>query len=152
MQAPTLGHVHLKVRDLDRATTFYTDLLGLTVTERVGNQYAFLTGNDVRHTVALQAVGADAPQPPSGSVGLYHVAFEVPSETALADAFAALTDADVEVQPVDHGISWVLYFDDPAGNTVELYCDRRAAAEGRATWGGRSTSLSAATLRAHTSD
>ena len=142
-----LGHVHLKVRDTDRAVAFYTRFLGLRITERIGAHFVFLSGDDKHHTVALQAVGADAPGPSRGSVGLYHTAFEVTDEAALAQAFVALADAGVPVQGVDHGISWALYFSDPDGNGLEIYCDRRAHPEGTAQWEGRSRALVPAQLR-----
>lgn len=145
----TLGHVHLKVRDLDRSVTFYTRVVGLRVTERVGAHFAFLSGNDMHHTVALQAIGADAPGPPPGSLGLYHVAFEVPDRSALAQAYADLRAQGVAVQAVDHGISWALYFHDPDGNGLEIYWDPRASDAGRVTWTGASTPLADETLRAY---
>lgn len=142
-----LGHVHLKVRDTVRAVAFYTRFLGLRITERVGDHFVFLSGDDKHHTVALQAVGPEAPGPTRGGVGLYHTAFEVAGETALAQAFVALTDAGIPVQGIDHGISWALYFSDPDGNGLEIYCDRRAHAEGTAQWEGRSRALVPAQLR-----
>lgn len=145
-----LGHVHLKVRDVDRAVEFYRDVLGLDVTERVGN-YAFLSldsearsasdnvsGETARgvkhHDVALQEVGEDAPGPGRG-VGLYHAAFEVPDAEALRGTYRRLRERDVEVSPVDHRISKALYFDDPDGNGLEVYLDTREAND-RWTWEG----------------
>jgi len=145
----TLGHVHLKVRDLGRSVAFYTRVFGLRVTERVGAQIVFLTSNAMHHTVALQAIGEQAPGPLPGSVGLYHVAFEVPDRPALAQAYAQLQDESVAVRAVDHGISWALYFRDPDGNGLEIYWDARASDSGRATWTGASTPLSDKALRAY---
>jgi len=135
----SLGHVHLKVRDVDRAVAFYTDVLGLAVRERTG-RFAFLTYGDVHHDVALQAVsgGSDAPdeaRSPAPSVGLYHAAVECPDAAALAATFERLRERDVSVSPVDHGISKALYFDDPAGNGLEAYLDTRD--EAAAAWDGR---------------
>ncbi|NHN42499.1 biphenyl-2,3-diol 1,2-dioxygenase [Halorubellus sp. JP-L1] len=122
---PTLvGHVHLKVRDADRAVEFYTDVLGLEVTERHGS-FAFLSFGDRHHDVALQGVGADAPGPGPG-VGLYHTAFEVDAGATLAAVYERVRERDVAVSPVDHGISKAIYFDDPDGNGVEVYLDTRA--------------------------
>jgi len=122
---PTLvGHVHLKVRDADRAVEFYTAALGLEVTERHGS-FAFLSFGDRHHDVALQGVGADAPGPGPG-IGLYHTAFEVQSPDALAATYERLRERDVTISPVDHGISKAIYFDDPDGNGVEVYLDTRA--------------------------
>ncbi|WP_436935955.1 VOC family protein [Halovenus marina] len=119
-----LGHVHLKVKGLDRSIAFYTDVLGLAVEERIGS-FAFLTYGDHHHDVALQAVPDSAPDPGPG-VGLYHAAFEVPDEMALERTYDRLQDRDVAVSPVDHGISKALYFDDPSGNGLEVYLDTRA--------------------------
>jgi catechol 2,3-dioxygenase len=118
-----VGHVHLRVRDVDRAVDFYRAVLGLDVTERQG-QFAFLTFGTRHHDVALQGVGEDA-DPPGGGVGLYHTAFEVETESALAAVYDRLVDRDVPVSPVDHCISKALYFDDPDGNGVEVYLDMR---------------------------
>jgi len=129
----SLGHVHLKVRDLDRAVGFYTDVLDLGVTERIA-RFAFLSFGDHHHDIALQEVPPDAPGPSTG-VGLYHAAFEVPDEDALRTVHERLQARDIPVSPVDHGISRALYFDDPAGNGLEVYRDTRAERD-RETWGG----------------
>jgi len=134
--ATELGHVHLKVRDVDRAVAFYRDVLGLGVTERVGN-YAFLSYGDRHHDVALQGLGDDA-RGPSRGVGLYHAAFEVPNADALSETYRRLRERGVEVSPVDHGISKALYFDDPDGNGLEVYLDTRAAND-REEWGGENS-------------
>ena len=128
-----LGHVHLKVRDVDRAVEFYQGVLGLDVSERTG-RYAFLTWGDHHHDVALQAVGADAPDAGRG-VGLYHAAIEVGSEDELGDVYDRLAERDVPVTPVDHGISKALYFDDPDGNGLEVYVDTRDE-RGQSAWEG----------------
>jgi catechol 2,3-dioxygenase len=128
-----LGHVHLKVRDLDRAVAFYREVFGLDVTERRG-RYAFLSWGDHHHDVALQAVGEDAPDPAPG-VGLYHAAVEADSLDRLQAVYDRLRERGVEVSPVDHGISKALYFADPDGNGLELYVDTRDADDGE--WGGR---------------
>lgn len=140
--SPTeLGHVHLKVRDVDRAVEFYCDVLGLDVNERVEN-YVFLSfgseaqstsekgeegrpaSNGHHHDVALQGVGNDAPGPGRG-VGLYHAAFEVESPEALTATYRRLRERGVEVSAVDHHISKALYFEDPDGNGLEVYLDTR---------------------------
>lgn len=129
-----LGHVHLKVHDLDRAIEFYTDILEIELTEQHG-RYAFLTFGDNHHDLALQAVGEDAPGPGPG-VGLYHVAFECSDAASLRAAYERLRERDVDVIPVDHHISKALYFDDPAGNGVELYIDTRTETDNE-RWRGR---------------
>jgi catechol 2,3-dioxygenase len=130
-----LGHVHLKVTDLDRAVEFYTELLDLDVTERHAN-YAFLSFGDHHHDLALQA-HEGAASPPLQSTGLYHIAFELDSLGALGDADEWLTEREISVSPVDHGISKALYFDDPDGNGVELYVDTREADDER--WNGENS-------------
>lgn len=130
-----LGHVHLKVTDLDRAVEFYTELLDLAVTERQAN-FAFLSFGDHHHDLALQA-HEGASSPPPGSTGLYHVAFEVDSLAAVGNAYEWLTDRDIGVSPVDHGISKALYFNDPDGNGVELYADTREVDDER--WTGKNS-------------
>ncbi|WP_158057895.1 VOC family protein [Halorussus halophilus] len=140
MAHPTkLGHVHLKVRELDRAVEFYTEVVGLDVTERVGDSFAFLSFGDHHHDVALQALGPDAPGPSSG-VGLYHTAFEVPDEDELGATLKRLEERGVEVSPVDHGISQALYFEDPDGNGVEVYLDTRERND-RWEWRGENERL-----------
>ncbi len=136
-----IGHAHLKVRDLDRAVAFYERLLKLHVTERVDDHYVFMTGGAFHHEIALQRVAPDAPSPASHGTGLYHVAFEVPSKRDFAAAYAALTSADVPVAPVDHFISWAMYFDDPDGNGLEIYCDTRGEPDGRPLWRGENIPL-----------
>jgi catechol 2,3-dioxygenase len=128
-----VGHVHLKVRDLDRSLDFYRGVLGLDVIERAG-RYAFLTWGEKHHDVALQEVGPDAPGPGRG-VGLYHAAFEVPDRDALAATYDRLRERGVSVSPVDHRISLALYFDDPDGNGLEVYLDTREEND-RREWRG----------------
>jgi len=142
MSTPHLGHVHLTVTDLDRAVEFYTELLGLAVTERHAN-YAFLSFGEHHHDLALQA-HETATSPPPNSTGLYHVAFEVDSLSALNDASQWLANREISVSPVDHGISKALYFDDPDGNGVELYVDTRQG--GNTEWDGQSSRFDPAAL------
>ena len=142
MYTTKIGHAHLKVRDLDRAVAFYERFLRLRVTERVGDHYVFMTGGDFHHEIALQRVAADAPAPAPHGVGLYHVAFEVPSKRAFAEAFQALREAGVRVGAVDHFISWAMYFDDPDGNGLEIYWDTRGEPGGKPLWRGENEDLS----------
>lgn len=143
-----IGHAHLKVRDLDRAIDFYTRYLGLHETERVGNRYAFLTTGPFHHEIALQQVGPDAPQPLAHGTGLYHVAFEVPDRRSFAEAYRTLVEAGIPVAPVDHFISWAMYFDDPDGNGLEIYCDSRDMPDGRPLWHGENAPLEEGTILA----
>jgi catechol 2,3-dioxygenase len=129
-----LGHVHLKVRDLERAVDFYRDVLDLAVDDRHGN-FAFLSYGGHHHDLALQGLGERASGPDPG-VGLYHSAWEVPDGTALRETYERLRERGVDVSPVDHGISKALYFDDPAGNGVEVYLDTRATRDIE-EWNGR---------------
>ena len=145
--AVELGHAHIYVRTLDRSIAFYTRVIGLRETERLGDGLAFLSSSEKHHTLALQALGdAAGPQPP-GSVGLYHVAFELPDAASLDDALDRLDVEGVAWQAVDHGISWAVYFDDPDGNGLELYVDRRHLAGGRTEWHGLTTRLARQRLR-----
>jgi catechol 2,3-dioxygenase len=143
MSVVKLGHAHLKVRDLDRAVAFYERFLGLHVVEGVDERFVFMTAGAMHHEVALQRVASDAPAPPSGATGLYHIAFEVPSQRAFAEAYAALVEAGVAVAAVDHRISWAMYFDDPDGNGLEVYWDTRAEPGGAPLWRGENRELPA---------
>ena len=128
-----VGHVHLKVRDVERAVAFYADVLGLETEERY-DRFAFLSWGEHHHDVALQGVSEDASGPGPG-VGMYHAAFEVATPEALQAVYRRLRERDVDVSPVDHGISEALYFDDPDGNGLEVYLDTRDEGD---DWDGRS--------------
>jgi catechol 2,3-dioxygenase len=121
-----VGHVHLKVSDLERAVEFYTEVLGFEVTQRLGDGAAFLSNGGYHHHVGLntwESRGGDAP--PRGSTGLYHVAFLYPSRAALAKALRRLMHHSVPLDGAsDHGVSEALYLRDPDGNGLELYYDR----------------------------
>ena len=140
--APILGHVHLKVRHLDTAIAFYQTWFELDVTERIGDQMAFLSSSGRHHDIALQALGDMGALPEPYSVGLYHVAFEVADRATLARYHARPQQAGLPVIGVDHGISWALYFNDPDGNGLEIYWDTRASDHGQPAWGGKSRRLS----------
>ncbi|MBP7692503.1 MAG: VOC family protein [Anaerolineales bacterium] len=141
MYRTKIGHAHLKVRDLERACAFYSQFFDLHLVEQIGSQYAFLSGGDFHHELALQQVGPDAPGPDARGVGLYHVAFEVPDRASFARAYQALRAAGVPVAAVDHWISWAMYFDDPDGNGLEIYVDTRRAPDGRRLWHGENREL-----------
>ncbi len=138
-----VGHVHLKVADLERAIDFYEQVLGLELTEH-HDRYAFLSFGERHHDVALQEIGEQAGAP-AGGVGLYHVAFEVQTAAELRSVYEALRDRGAEVSPVDHGISKALYSRDPDGNGVEVYLDTRAAND-TWTWDGRNRRFDPASL------
>lgn len=133
-----LGHVHLKVRELQRAVDFYTTAFGLRVEEQLEG-FAFLSDGQVHHAVALQALGPAAPGPDPRAVGMYHVAFEVESDEAFRAFEQHLDGMGVRHRSVDHGIAWATYFSDPDGNGLEVYVDRRQAVDGRAKWLGATT-------------
>jgi catechol 2,3-dioxygenase len=121
-----IGHVHLKVADLDRALAFYCGVLGFTVTARMGPQAAFVSAGGYHHHIGLNTwESAGGAPPPPGATGLYHVAILYPDRTALADALRRLTRAGIPLDgAADHGVSEALYLRDPDQNGVELYRDR----------------------------
>ena len=121
-----IGHVHLKVSDLERAIAFYRDVLGFEVTQRYGNQAAFLSAGGYHHHIGLNTWESSGGKPPSpGSVGLYHLAILYPTRADLADALRRLIKAQITLEGAsDHGVSEALYLRDPDANGVELYWDR----------------------------
>jgi catechol 2,3-dioxygenase len=123
----TIGHVHLKVADLDRALHFYHGVLGFDVTQLYPGA-AFLSAGGYHHHIGLntwESRGGSAP--PRGTTGLYHVAIRYPTRAALADALRRLRDAGIVLDGAsDHGVSEALYLRDPDGNGIELYWDRPA--------------------------
>lgn len=121
-----LGHVHLKVADLDRALGFYHGVLGFDVTQRFGNSAAFLSAGGYHHHIGLNTWESHGGPPPAdGTTGLYHLAILYPTRAALGDALHRLIQAGVPLDgAADHGVSEALYLRDPDGNGVELYWDR----------------------------
>jgi catechol 2,3-dioxygenase len=121
-----IGHVHLKVSDLDRAIAFYHGVLGFEITQRMGTRAAFLAANGYHHHIGLNTWESLGGSPPaSGSTGLYHLAILYPTRAALAEALRRLSKAGVQLEgAADHGVSEALYLRDPDGNGVELYRDR----------------------------
>jgi catechol 2,3-dioxygenase len=121
-----IGHVHLRVADLDRAIAFYNGVLGFEVTARIGNSAAFLSAGGYHHHIGLntwESLGGKPPAP--GTTGLYHLAILYPTRATLADALQRLIAAKVPLDGAsDHGVSVALYLRDPDGNGVELYWDR----------------------------
>jgi catechol 2,3-dioxygenase len=128
-----IGHVVLKVRDLDRSLAFYRDLLGFKVVSELSNVMIFLAaGGQNHHDLALLRVGQQAASPVPTAVGLYHVAIQLADWDAVRRAHALLTERGLLRGAVDHGVSRSLYTADPDGNEIELYCDAP-----RSEWEGR---------------
>lgn len=121
-----IGHVHLKVADLDRAIGFYSGVLGFEITQRYGSQAAFLAAGGYHHHIGLNTWESRGGTPPApGHTGLYHTAILYPTRRDLADALRRLVEAGIPLDGAsDHGVSEALYLRDPDGNGVELYRDR----------------------------
>jgi catechol 2,3-dioxygenase len=121
-----IGHVHLKVADLDRALKFYCGMLGFELQQRFGSSAAFISAGGYHHHIGLNTwESAGGSPPPPRNTGLYHLAILYPTRAALADALRRLIAAGVELDGAsDHGVSEALYLRDPDGNGVELYWDR----------------------------
>jgi catechol 2,3-dioxygenase len=121
-----IGHVHLKVADLDRAIGFYSGVLGFELQQRFGTQAAFLSAGGYHHHIGLNTWESRGGHPPApGTTGLYHTAFLYPDRASLADALARVIAAGIALEGVaDHGVSEAIYLRDPDGNGVELYRDR----------------------------
>ncbi len=136
--ATTIGHVHLKVADLDRALAFYRDVLGFEETQRYGSGAVFLSAGGYHHHIGLNTwESAGGSPPPPGTTGLYHVAIRYPTRAALADASRRVTAAGIALDGAsDHGVSEALYLRDPDQNGVELYWDRPHDAWPRTREGG----------------
>jgi catechol 2,3-dioxygenase len=124
-----VGHVHLKVSDIDRSVAFYRDVLGFDLIQRYGDQAAFMSAGGYHHHLGLNTwESRGGSRPPKGYTGLYHVAFLYPDRAALGRALAAVVDAGIEITgAADHGVSEAVYFDDPDGNGIEIYRDRDEA-------------------------
>jgi catechol 2,3-dioxygenase len=121
-----IGHVHLKVADLDRAIAFYSGVLGFELMQKYGDQAAFLSAGGYHHHIGLNTwESRGGTPPPAGHTGLYHAAILYPTRADLADALRRLTAAGVRLDGAsDHGVSEALYLRDPDGNGLELYWDR----------------------------
>src|SRR3954453_23521536 len=122
----SIGHVHLKVADLERAIAFYAGVLGFEVTTRMGDAAAFLSAGGYHHHIGLNTwESRNGPPPAPNATGLYHVAIRYPDRASLGDALRRLVDARVPLDGAsDHGVSEALYLHDPDGNGLELYVDR----------------------------
>ena len=121
-----IGHVHLTVSDLERALSFYRDVLGFEVTTRYGRDAVFLSAGSYHHHIGLNTwAGRGAPAPAPGTTGLYHFAILYPDHRALAAAVRRVVEAGAPLEgAADHGVSEAVYLRDPDGNGIELYRDR----------------------------
>lgn len=124
-----IGHVHLKVADLDRALGFYCDVLGFELMQRMGSGAAFISAGGYHHHIGLNTWESRGGRPPApGTTGLFHLAILYPTRAALADALRRLIAAGISLDGAsDHGVSEALYLRDPDNNGVELYRDRPEA-------------------------
>ncbi|MGM0589034.1 MAG: VOC family protein [Bacteroidota bacterium] len=121
-----IGHIHLKVTDLEKALSFYRDILGLNVTQRMGDQAAFLSAGDYHHHIGLNTWYSEGTGPaPRRSAGLFHAAIVYPNRKELARVLKQLQQHEYPITGVaDHGVSQAIYLNDPDGNGLELYWDR----------------------------
>lgn len=121
-----IGHVHLKVANLQRALDFYCGILGFELTQRYGEEAAFVSAGGYHHHIGLNTwESRDGSPPPKGATGLYHFAILYPTRAVLADALRRLRQANISLEGAsDHGVSEALYLSDPDGNGIELYWDR----------------------------
>jgi catechol 2,3-dioxygenase len=133
-----IGHVHLKVADLERALNFYCGVLGFELQQRFGAQAAFISAGGYHHHIGLNTwESKGGSPPPPHSTGLYHLAILYPTRATLAAALRRVLAADIELDgAADHGVSEAIYLRDPDGNGVELYRDRPAAEWPRTPDGG----------------
>ena len=134
----TIGHVHLKVADLDRALAFYCGVLGFSLMQKYGADAAFISAGGYHHHIGLNTWESRGGQPPApGTTGLFHAAILYPTRAALADALRRLIAAGIELDGAsDHGVSEALYLRDPDQNGLELYWDRPREAWPRDSGGG----------------
>jgi catechol 2,3-dioxygenase len=123
-----IGHVHLKVSDIDRALEFWEGVLGFEIQHRYGDEAVFLSAGGYHHHIALNTwESKGGSPPPPGTTGLYHVAIRYPDRKTLAQALKTVLEAGMRVGASDHGVSEAIYLQDPDGNGVELYRDRPRA-------------------------
>jgi catechol 2,3-dioxygenase len=121
-----IGHVHLKVAEIDRALEFYCGVLGFELQQRIGDEAAFVSAGGYHHHIGLNTWHSKGGSPPpAGTTGLFHLAIRYPTRGALAEALRRLSKAEVALSGAsDHGVSEALYLADPDGNGIELYWDR----------------------------
>jgi catechol 2,3-dioxygenase len=145
-----IGHVHLKVADIDRSLGFWRDVLGFELQQRMGDQAAFVSAGNYHHHLGLNTwESKGGSPPPRGSTGLYHVAIRYPDRRSLADALRRVLDAGIPLEGAsDHGVSEAIYLRDPDDNGVELYRDRPEEEWPRAPDGTLSMTLQPLDLQA----
>lgn len=133
-----IGHVHLKVSDLERALEFYCGVLGFELQQRYGTQAAFISAGGYHHHIGLNTwTSKGGAPPPPGTTGLFHVAIRYPTRAALADSLQRLIESGIELDGAsDHGVSEALYLHDPDFNGLELYWDRPKEQWPRSSEGG----------------
>jgi catechol 2,3-dioxygenase len=138
-----IGHVHLKVSDLDRSLGFWCDVLGFELQQRLGDQAAFVSAGGYHHHIGLNTWESQgASPPPRHATGLYHVAVRYPDRRTLADAVRRVVTAGIPLDGAsDHGVSEAIYLRDPDENGVELYCDRPRGEWPRPANGGESVAM-----------
>jgi len=120
-----IGHIHLKVADLDRSIAFYRDVLGFELMQRMGGQAAFLSAGGYHHHIGLNTWESKGGlRPPRGTTGLFHFAIRLPDRSALARTLKRVVEAGIPIGASDHGVSEAIYFEDPDGNGIEIYRDR----------------------------
>jgi catechol 2,3-dioxygenase len=121
-----IGHVHLKVADLERSLSFYCGVLGFELTQRMGAEAAFVSAGDYHHHIGLNTWDSrGGSPPPAGTTGLFHIGIVYPTRAALADALRRLMNAGIQLDGAsDHGVSEALYLRDPDKNGIELYWDK----------------------------
>ena len=143
-----IGHVHLKIADIDRSLAFYCDVLGFELMQRHGEQAAFISAGGYHHHIGLNTWESRGGSPPApGTTGLYHVAIRYPTRAALADALRRLVEAQIPLEGAsDHGVSEALYLRDPDSNGLELYWDRPEAQWPRPVDGSKGVAMFTAPL------
>jgi len=143
-----IGHVHLKVADIDRALDFYTGVLGFELQQRFGPEAAFVSAGGYHHHIGLNTWHSKGGSPPPpGSTGLFHLGIRYPTRRAFADALRRLAEAGVPLTGAsDHGVSEAIYLEDPDGNGVELYWDRPREQWPRPAAGGEGVAMMTAPL------
>ncbi len=148
MKPDHLGHVHLKVNNLEKAQDFYTKIFGLKVTEKINDEFIFLSLGKHHHDVALMNV-KNAPNPPEFATGLFHFAFEVKNMKEFAKFYKKLRKNNLPISTVDYGISKAMYTEDPSKNIVEIYVDTRSKVK---EWKGKTKLLMEEVILKHLED